>query len=260
MKHFCKTILVMLVSIQLSAQKLYQLPKSITTDDYLPKTIIVKVKPAFAHLCSGTKINQPLFNSLATAINVTNLHKKFPLDQSPEIPFNSAGQAYADLSLIYELNYTSDIQLEKAISKLLLSNILVYAEPHFVPKVTYMPNDPLANPTNQYHLLNVNCFNAWDINKGDSSIVIGITDTGTDPTHPDLMNSVKRNYADIFDGFDNDGDGFIDNYIGWDLGENDNDPSFNANAHGVHVSVIPITIEESPLLISHALKQFTLSK
>ena len=99
-----------------------------------------------------------------------------------------------------------------------------------------MPNDPLANPTNQYHLLNVNCFNAWDINKGDSSIVIGITDTGTDPTHPDLMNSVKRNYADVFDGFDNDGDGFIDNYIGWDLGENDNDPSFNANAHGVHVS------------------------
>lgn len=226
----------MLVSIQLSAQKLYQLPKTIAADEYLPKTIIIKVKPAFANVCSATKIDHPLFNSLATTINVTNLHKKFPLDKSPEMPFNSAGQAYADLSLVYELNYTSDIQLEKAISKLLLSNILVYAEPHFVPKVSYMPNDPLANPTNQYHLLNINAFNAWDINKGDSAIVIGITDTGTDPTHPDLFNNTKRNYADVIDGNDNDLDGYIDNYMGWDLGENDKDPTYNANAHGVHVS------------------------
>ena len=112
----------------------------------------------------------------------------------------------------------------------------MYAEPHFVPKINYSPNDPLANPTNQYHLLNINAFNAWDVNKGDSSIVIGITDTGNDFTHPDLFNNVKRNYADVNDGIDNDGDSYIDNYMGWDLGENDKDASWNANAHGVHVS------------------------
>ena len=236
MSNTFKTILLLLVSMQLSAQKLYQLPTTLAADDYLAKTIIIKVKPAYANVCSSTKIDHPLFNVLASSINATNLHKKFPLDKSPETPFNSAGQRYADLSLIYELNYTSGIQLEKAISKLLLSNILEYAEPHFVPKVTYMPNDPLANPANQYHLLNINCFNGWDIDKGDSSIVIGITDTGTDPTHPDLFNNIKRNYADVNDGIDNDADGFIDNYMGWDLGENDKDATFNANAHGVHVS------------------------
>ncbi len=236
MKHFLKTILVILVSIQLTAQKFYQLPATLAADEYLAKTIIIKVKPAFASVCSDTKIDHPLFNSLATAISATNLHKKFPLDKSPETPFNSAGQRYADLSLVYELNYTSSLSLEKAISKLLLSNILVYAEPHFVPKINYSPNDPLANPTNQYHLLNINAFNAWDVNKGDSSIVIGITDTGNDFTHPDLFNNVKRNYADVNDGLDNDGDGFTDNYMGWDLGENDADASWNANAHGVHVS------------------------
>ena len=222
--------------INIKAQKTYQLPSDISVNDYLAKTIIIKVKPAFASVCSVTKIDHPLFNSLATAISATNLHKKFPLDKSPETPLNSAGQRYADLSLVYELNYTSNLSLEKAISKLLLSNILVYAEPHFVPKINYSPNDPLANPTNQYHLLNINAFNAWDVNKGDSSIVIGITDTGNDFTHPDLFNNVKRNYADVNDGIDNDGDSFIDNYMGWDLGENDKDASWNANAHGVHVS------------------------
>lgn len=235
MKHVLKTFLFSVICFQLAAQKVYQLPKTITQSDYIAKTIIIKVKPQFAGLCSNNKIDHPLFNSLSTAIHVTNLHKKFPLDRFPEKPVNETGQAYADLSLVYELNYSADLKIEKAISKLLLSAILVYAEPHFIPKINYNPNDPLANPTNQYHLLNINAFNGWDIDKGDSSIVIGITDTGTDPTHPDLFDNIKRNYTDVIDGIDNDFDGYIDNYMGWDVGVNDNDATWQANAHGVHV-------------------------
>lgn len=235
-----KTIISILICafafIQIHAQKTYQLPSNITSSDYMAKTIIIKVKPAFASVCSVNKIENASFVAFANAVGVINLHKKFPLDKSPEKPTNAAGQTYADLSLIYELNYTSTLSIEKAISKLLLSNILVYAEPHFIPKVTYSPNDPLANPTDQYHLQTINTFNAWNVNKGDSAIVIGITDTGNDPTHPDLFNNIKRNYNDNVDGIDNDGDGYTDNYLGWDLGMNDNDPTWQTNAHGVHVS------------------------
>jgi subtilisin family serine protease len=228
-------MLCSLICCQLTAQKTYQLSGKINQSDYIEKTIIIKVKPQFSGLCSNNKINHVLFNSLFDAVSATNLHKKFPLDRSPETPFNKAGQAYADLSLIYELKYISDLQIEKIINKLLLSGILVYAEPHFIPKINYTPNDPLANPTDQYHLLTINAFNGWDIDRGDSSIVVGITDTGTDPTHPDLFNNIKRNYADVIDGIDNDFDGYIDNYMGWDLGVNDNDPTYQSNAHGVHV-------------------------
>ncbi len=235
MKHFLLSICI-LICFKAIAQKVYQLPKNITSSDYMEKTIILKVKPQFAKLCSNFAIDHLLFNSLAGSINPIHLHKKFPLDKSPETDYNKAGQKYADLSLIYELNYTSGIDIEKAISKLLLSNILVYAEPHFIPKVNYTPNDPLATPSSQYHLLTINAFNAWTVDKGDSAIVIGITDTGTDFTHPDLFNNVKRNYADIPDGIDNDADGYTDNYMGWDLGSNDKDATWEANAHGVHVS------------------------
>lgn len=217
------------------AQKLYRLADGITESDYMAKTIIIKVKPAFAAACSEGKINHAAFNAMASTLGAGNLHKKFPKDKSPDREVNEAGQRFADLSLIYELNYSADAPIEKAISKLLASGILVYAEPHFIPKATYMPNDPLANPTDQYHLQKINAFNAWTTNRGDSAIVIAITDTGTDPTHSDLANNIKRNYADVPDGVDNDGDGYIDNYKGWDMGMNDNDPTWEFNSHGVHV-------------------------
>lgn len=234
-----KTILNILgvfIALSINAQKLYQLPKNITAKDYLPNTIILKVKPAFRSLCSNNKINHSNFNAFASSVGVTNLFKKFPNDKAPETPYNKAGQAYADLTLIYELNYTTNLNIEKAISKLLASGILEYAEPHFVPKTCYTPNDPLSDPANQYHLQTINAYNGWNVNKGDSSIVIGITDTGNDATHVDLFNNIKRNYNDVVDGNDNDGDGYIDNYMGWDVAMNDNDPTFQGSPHGVHVS------------------------
>ena len=247
MKTYLLLLCLSFLSVCIPAQKLYKLDKRLTETDYMAKTIILKVQPAFAALCSENGIAHDGFKAMAATIGVTNLHKKFPRDRSPEKEFNEAGQRLIDLSLVYELNYTADMHIEKAISKLLLSGILVYAEPHFIPKVSYMPNDPLANPTDQYHLQRISAFNAWNTNKGDSSIVIGITDTGTDPLHTDLAANIKRNYADVPDGIDNDGDGYIDNYKGWDLGMNDNDPTWEFNSHGVHVCGIAGATAENSL-------------
>jgi serine protease len=115
--------------------------------------------------------------------------------------------------------------------------MLVYAEPKFIPKVIYTPNDP--DISLQYFLGKIQAYNAWNISKGDTNIVIGITDTGTDPSHVDLAGNIKHNYADPVNGIDDDGDTYTDNYSGWDLGENDNDPTVGlcgTCGHGSHVS------------------------
>ena len=112
--------------------------------------------------------------------------------------------------------------------------IIAYAEPLIYPKLTYTPND--YNSSIQDFIGIINAPAAWNIEKGDTNVVIGILDTGTDWDHPDLVDNIKYNYNDPIDGTDNDADGYTDNYRGWDLGVNDNDPTVQGSNHGAHVS------------------------
>ena len=57
------------------------------------------------------------------------------------------------------------------------------------------------------------------------------------------MHNIKINYADPIDGIDNDNDGYIDNYYGYDLADNNFSPQWNYYrnspnniGHGVFVS------------------------
>jgi serine protease len=91
----------------------------------------------------------------------------------------------------------------------------------------------------QFFLAKINAYAAWDLNQGDTNTVIGIVDTGTDWDHPDLAGNLKYNYADPINGTDDDGDGYTDNYRGWDLADSDNNPMVAGGGnqgHGSHVS------------------------
>ena len=155
-----------------------------------------------------------------------------------------------DLSLIYQVQYTSDQPIEKVINSLLKSGVLEYAEPKYLPKPVFTPNDPSIGL--QYHLNKIQAYAAWDIEQGDTNVVIGITDTGTDLDHPDLEPNLKYNYADPIDGIDNDADGYTDNFMGWDLGENDNNPSVGASNHGSHVSGCAVSTTNNGTAMSTA--------
>lgn len=52
-------------------------------------------------------------------------------------------------------------------------------------RVTYVPNDPAASAY-QWGLGAINAFRAWDITRGDHTVVVAILDTGIDWNHPDL--------------------------------------------------------------------------
>ena len=158
------------------------------------------------------------------------------MKESPKETKNQFGEKLVDLSLVYEFNYTQNFPLDKVLNRLYALDILEYAQPHYLPKELYTPNDPDIAQPGSYFLSIIDAFGGWDIDKGDSSVVIGVTDTGIDMVHPDLLPNMKRNYNDPVDGNDNDGDGYIDNFIGWDLGENDNNPQSGASHHGTHVS------------------------
>lgn len=235
MKKFTFCLSVIFLSVAGVAQTTYKLAPNITANDYLPNSIIIKVKDAFRPMCTEQGVNIPALQKSFSTIGMTMVGKKFANEKAPREKFNKDGIRMADLSLIYECKYAGGMPIEKAINALLASNVLAYAEPHFVPVTTYTTNDPQATTTGQYHLNRINAYNGWNTSKGDTTVIIGITDTGVEYSHSDLGGNIKYNYADPINSLDDDGDGFVDNFQGWDVGMNDNDATWQGNAHGVHV-------------------------
>lgn len=74
--------------------------------------------------------------------------------------------------------------------------------------------------------------------KKRSSIIVAVIDTGLDYEHPDIADAnLWRNTAEKRNGLDDDGNGYVDDFIGWDFVENDNDP-WDDVGHGTHVAGI----------------------
>lgn len=212
-------------------------------EDYMSKAIIFKMKPQYRSLCTTEDVNYTPLKALMQQMGTQWFGKIYPNEEQPVRPYNGRGEKLVDLSLIYEYVYTGNLQLQQALDKIASLGIFEYVEPHVIPKLLYTVSDPSVG--SQWHIAKIKADLAWDISKGDTNVVIGIIDTGTEPNHPDLKNNIKHNYADPIGGGDNDGDGYIDNFSGWDVvtsvfgGSNgDNDPTWQGDAHGVHVSGI----------------------
>ena len=87
------------------------------------------------------------------------------------------------------------------------------------------PNDSLLS--DQWALEKIKAFDAWEITQGEDSIIVAVIDMGMDYNHLDLKNRLFINPGESgFDnlnrdkktnGIDDDNNGFIDDYKGWDF-------------------------------------------
>lgn len=217
---------------QESSAQNFRLPSHLSADDYLPGKIIFKVLPEYRSACRTAGVDVPLLSESLQSLSPIAIKKKFPRHEPPALERNERGDPFIDLSVIYEIEFASYIPLEKAINRILATGKVAYAEPVYKNYPAYFPNDP--DTASQYYLSLIQAYDAWDISKGDSNLVVGVTDTGTDLDHPDLAAGIKYNYNDPINGIDDDNDGYTDNFMGWDVGQNDNDPSVDL-VHGSFV-------------------------
>lgn len=102
-------------------------------------------------------------------------------------------------------------------------------------------NDPKINK--QYHHDNIKSYDAWDISTGSKDVVVGVIDTGIVLDHEDLEANLWQNPGETgtdangndkrTNGIDDDGNGYVDDYQGWDFIDGDNTPN-DQHGHGTH--------------------------
>jgi len=215
----------------------FQFPDYQEGTDCLPKTVIIKLKPGYRNALEPASDNALL--RFIRSAGIAALQKKFPLHKPPVRATNSIGQELTDLSLIYELVYTSDMKLPRVVNEVIATGMVEYAQPHFIDRPMEDPLRTLWTPNDtsiglQWYLGKMGVLSAWDLDTGNASVIIAVVDGGTNFAHPDLTQNIYYNTADPVDGTDNDNDGYIDNYQGWDVGDGDNIPQFIGPFNSAH--------------------------
>ncbi len=202
--------------------------------------VIFKLKPEGRTAIINGFFTDPVGQEIASTLQAT----VFPAFEHLPAAVPRTSQNLPDLSLCYSLQFPEETPVFEAVRLLNSWNLIEYAEPWYLYQLFYQPNDPLADTTQsidyQWHLAIIQAREAWELHRNDTTVVVGVIDTGISFLHPDLQDNLQHNYADPIDGIDNDLDGYLDNYRGWDFGGSvlggtgDNDPS--EAGHGVGVA------------------------
>ncbi len=151
-----------------------------------------------------------------------------------------------DHSKIHERHFYSQINVSR------LTQNIQYN--HLIQDRQTIPNDPLFS--NQWQYINTgmdNCVEdadldadeAWDVTTGgltvfgDTIVVCVIERTGVEYTHEDLVDNMWRNHAEIPNNkIDDDGNGFVDDYLGWNTTQNNDKILATGANHGTSVNAI----------------------
>ncbi len=162
------------------------------------------------------------------------------------------------LDNIYKIrlaNHGEDIQA--ACRELAADPAVEYAVPNHIAYTSAVPNDPLF--AQQWAHTVTSTVQAWDIERGNNSVIVAVIDTGVDYTHEDLAANIVRSGSAGGPGIG--GYDFVDidvaayaasglkPIVGEDYTTVDNDP-MDFNGHGTHCSGIVAATADNGLGVS----------
>lgn len=163
-----------------------------------------------------------------------NIAQELPFLLNKSLAVLSAKQPFfysANKNLVktYRVKFKAGTELSKAMSLLKSDSTIEYIEPIPIYKLDYVPNDPSVG--SQYHLGKIKAYEAWSVTKGGVDIPVAIVDDAVQINHPDIAANVVP---------------------GWDVVDNDNDPSPSSTnySHGTHVAGIVGAVSDNGIGIA----------
>jgi hypothetical protein len=222
---------------------------------YEPGKIAVKLRPAATR--TAPKARSPRFgieslDEISEELRVRGVAPMFPTcigARRPHLP---------SLGNIYLVELPTDVNVGRAAVLFGRSPLVEYAEALPICELALTPDDPLFH--DQDHLPQIMAEAAWDVHKGQdgAEVVVGTAETGVKWRHSDLVDNIYQNLGEdldgdgrviersgdswIFDpgdvnGADDDGNGYPDDFIGWnffndDGGEDNNPDDPSPTGHG----------------------------
>lgn len=226
-------------------------------DYYLPNTVVIKLKQNPQADARGNVTLPNELNNTFSQYSISSAVQKFPGSQNT---FYKSGLELSKIVSLTCMSSEDPLEISKKISKI---KGVEWAEPKYAREVTYEVNDPqfIADALTQYNLYIIKAKEAWDINRGNKNVVIGIIDTGVYWGHSDLTQNIFQNLREDADhdghtiefngtawvldpgdlnGIDDDGNGYADDLIGWDFGGTngipDNNPEEDSPIHGTLIA------------------------
>ncbi len=157
------------------------------------------------------------------------------------------------LSRTQLLTLPPGLTVQQAVDRLEKNPNVSYAEPNFIIPLSAVPDDTDfdelwglhntgqdVNGTTGTADADIDAPEAWDITQGSTDVLVGIIDSGIAYDHPDLAPNLWVNPGESgggkeTNGLDDDGNGLIDDWRGWNFLDGDNDPR-DFNGHGSHVA------------------------
>lgn len=211
---------------------------------------------AFLVMAALASAQQPAYKPGVVLVRFANVGSQPPATAAKNSIINSilsssgapVQREYTLVPGLAVVNLPAGASVENAVASLKQSSSILYAEPDYKLDLYAVPNDTRfselwamrnTGQSGGTAGADISAPEAWDISTGSSGIIVAVTDTGVDYTHPDLAANMWHNPGEIpGNGIDDDHDGFIDDVYGIDTGDNDGDPMDNSASpgHGTHVS------------------------
>lgn len=174
------------------------------------------------------------FNDGVDVSALTETVTAAPFDLSQTIMSGPLGQGFPSDPQMWEIPVLPGQSVESLVNHYSTLDVVDFAEPNYRMESTAVPNDQFYNVL--WGMPNIDAESAWDTRTDSSSIIVGVIDSGVQYDHPDLIDNIWTNSGEIANnGIDDDGNGYVDDFWGYDFENDDPDP-MDANGHGTHVA------------------------